>query len=121
MRPCDNTRYGIESNFMSSADDYQTSLPVERNITEVYRDLEYAGARFRRIRDDIFDNFKVNFRRLEDAFTDWNKECFEMCKNDLKAKHSKPILSRKIKEVLEGLKEIEELGKKAERKFGAIM
>ena len=75
---------------------HQTSSTAGSDVRVVYRELQYASARFRRIRDDILDNLKMNFRRLEDVFNDWNKECFEMRENDLKAKCSTSILRRKI-------------------------
>ena len=75
---------------------HQTSSTAGSDVRVVYRELQYASARFRRIRDDILDNLKINFRRLEDIFNDWNKECFKMRDNDLKAKCSTSILRRKI-------------------------
>ena len=100
---------------------HQTSSTAGSDARDVYRELKYASARFRRIRDDILDNLKMNFRRLEDVFNDWNKECFEMRENDLKAKYSNPILRKKIKKFLDGLREIEELGRKANIKLSTIV
>lgn len=100
---------------------HQTSSTAGGDARDVYRELQYASARFRRIRDDILDNLKMNFRRLEDVFNNWNKECFEMRENDLKAKYSNPILRKKIKKLLDGLKEIEELGRKANIKLSTIV
>lgn len=100
---------------------HQTSSTAGSDVRAVYRELQYASARFRRVRDDILDNLKINFRRLEDVFNDWNKECFEMRENDLKAKYSNSILRRKIKEFLDGLREIEELGRKANIKLSTII
>ena len=100
---------------------HQTSSTAGSDIRVVYRELQYASARFRRIRDDILDNLKMNFRRLEDVFNDWNKECFEMRENDLKAKYSNSILRKNIKKFLDGLKEIEELGRKANKKLSTIV
>ena len=100
---------------------HQTSSTAGSDVRVVYRELQYASARFRRIRDDILDNLKMNFRRLEDVFNDWNKECFEMRENDLKTKYSNSILRTKIKEFLDGLREIEELGRKAYMKLSTIV
>ena len=100
---------------------HQTSSTAGSDARDVYRELQYASARFRRIRDDILDNLKINFRRLEDVFNDWNKECFEMRENDLKAKYNNPILRKKIKKFLDGLREIEELGRKANIKLSTIV
>ena len=96
---------------------HQTSSTAGSDARDVYWELQYASARFRRIRDDILDNLKINFRRLEDVFNDWNK----MRENDLKAKYSNPILRKKIKKFLDGLKEIEELGRKANIKLSTIV
>ena len=90
------------------------------------RELDYAGTRFRRIRDDILDNFKANFRRLEDIFNDWNKECLDLSNsiirvNVAQAKRSKPSLQRKMKEALGGLREIEDLGKTVNSKLGKVV
>ena len=100
---------------------HQTSSTAGSDVRVVYWELQYASARFRRIRDDILDNLKINFRRLEDIFNDWNKECFKMRENDLKAKCSTSILRRKIKESLDGLREIEELARKANIKLSTIV
>ena len=100
---------------------HQTSSTAGSDVRVVYRELQYASARFRRIRDDILDNLKINFRRLEDIFNDWNKKCFKMRENDLKAKCSNSILRRKIKESLDGLREIEELARKANIKLSTIV
>ena len=100
---------------------HQTSSTAGSDARDVYRELQYASARFRRIRDDVLDNLKMNFRRLEDVFNDWNKECFEMRENDLKAKYGNPILRKKIKKFLDSLKEIEELGRKANTKLSTIV
>ena len=43
---------------------------------------------------------------------DWNKECFEMRENDLKAKYSNPILWKKIKKFLDGLRELKNQGER---------
>ena len=75
---------------------HQTSSTAGSVAREVYWELQYASASFRRTRGDILDNLKINFKRLEDVFNDWNKECFEMRENDLKAKYSNPILRKKI-------------------------
>ena len=85
---------------------HQTSSTAGSDVRVVYRELQYASARFRRIRDDILDNLKLNFRQFED---------------DLKAKCSNSILRRKIKEFLDGLREIEELGRKANIKLSTIV
>ena len=100
---------------------HQTSSTAGSDVRVVYWELQFASARFRRIRDDILDNLKMNFRRLEDVFNDWNKECVEMRENDLKAKYSNPILRKKIKKFLDGLKEIEELGRKANIKLSTVV
>ena len=100
---------------------HQTSSTAGSDVRVVYWELQYASARFRRIRDDILDNLKINFRRLEDIFNDWNKECFKMRENHLKAKCSTSILRRKIKESLDGLREIEELARKANIKLSTIV
>ena len=100
---------------------HQTSSTAGSDVRVVYWELQYASARFRRIRDDILDNLKINFRRWEDIFNDWNKECFKMRENDLKAKRSNSILRRKIKESLDGLREIEELARKANIKLSTIV
>ena len=109
-----------------SKDVQQTSSALELDITDVCRELDYAGTRFRRIRDDILDNFKANFRRLEDIFNDWNKECLDLSnsiirKNVAQAKRSKPSLQRKMKEALGGLREIEDLGKTVNSKLGKVV
>ena len=90
------------------------------------RELDYASTRFRRIRDDILDSFKAYFRRLEDVFNDCNKECLDLSnsiihKNVARAKRSKPVLQRKMKEALGGLKEIEDLGKTVNSKLGKVV
>ena len=120
---------GISRDIITSNDSkdiHQTSSPVDGDFKGLYRDLDYAGARFRRTRDHFLDNFRVNFRRLEDAFNDWNNECLELSylvlhSNDTKAKRSKVALQKKIKDALEGLKEIEEIGKKANTKFRTVV
>lgn len=99
---------------------------MDGDFKRLYRDLDYAGARFRRTRDDFLDSFRVDFRRLEDVFNDWNKEYLELSylvlhKNDARAKRSIVTLQKKIKEALEGLKEIEEIGKKASTNFGTVL
>ena len=98
---------------------HQTSSTAGSDVRVVYWELQFASARFRRIRDDILDNLKMNFRRLEEIFNDWNKECFEMRENDLKCSNS--MLRRKIKESLDGLREIEELARKANIKLSTIV
>ena len=98
---------------------HQTSSTAGSDVRFVYWELQYASARFRRIRDDILDNLKINFRRLEDVFNDW--KCLEMRENDLKAKYSNPILRKKIKKFLDGLREIEELARKANIKLSTIV
>ena len=49
------------------------------------------------------------------------EECFEMRENDLRAKYSNSILRGKIEEFLDGLREIEELGRKAYMKLSTIV
>ena len=44
-----------------------------------------------------------------------------MRENDLKAKYSNPILRKKIKKFLDGLREFEELGRKAKIKLSTIV
>lgn len=61
----------------------------------------------------MLDNVRMNFRRIEDVFNGWNKECMLM--NDLFEKGL--VFWRKIKEILEGLKEVDEFGKNFNRKF----
>lgn len=104
----------------------QPSAALECDITDVCRDLEYAGTRFRRIRDDILDNFKVNFRRLEDVLNDCNKQCLDLSncilqKRAAQVKRSKQVLQRKIKDALDGLTEIEEFGRTANSKFAKML
>lgn len=113
-------------------------LPISRDImtsensmeahdnADVYHELDYAGVRFRRIRDDMLNNVRANFRKFEDVFIDWNKECLQMSSSLLHQNVptgliEKPTLGKKIKEALEGLKEIEELGKKVNIKFGTVL
>ena len=100
---------------------HQTLSTAGSDVRAVYWELQFASARFRRIRDDILDKLKMNFRRLKEIFNDWNKECFKMRENDLKAKCSNSILGTKIKESLDGLREIEELGRKANIKLSTIV
>ena len=45
---------------------HQTSSTTGSDVRAVYRELQYASARFRRIRDDILENLKINFRRFEE-------------------------------------------------------
>ena len=45
---------------------HQTSSTAGSDVRVVYRELQYASARFRRIRDDILDNLNINFRRFEE-------------------------------------------------------
>ncbi|KAJ7378998.1 hypothetical protein OS493_018792 [Desmophyllum pertusum] len=95
-------------------------------VSAKMRPLDYAGVRFRRIRDDMLNNVRANFRKFEDVFIDWNKECLQMSSSFLRQKVptgliEKPTLGKKIKEALEGLKEIEELGKKVNIKFGTVL
>jgi len=116
MRPCDNTSGfllpistdGLPSNITSSdlEDTNQASSTQDVDVTDVCRDLEYAGVRFRRIRDDILENFRVNFRRMEDVLSEWNKECLETSHSmkSATAKGSKSALRKNIKEALDGLR-----------------
>ena len=134
MRPCDNISGfllpisidGLSSNIITSSDSEDTnqaSSTQDVDVTDVCRDLEYAGVRFRRIRDDILENFRKNFRRMEDVLSEWNKECLEMShsKKSATAKGSKSALCKNIKEALDGLREIEVLGKTASLKFGKVL
>ena len=61
---------------------HQTLSTAGGDVRAVYWELQFASARFRRIRDDILDKLKMNFRRLEEIFNDWNKECFKKREND---------------------------------------
>ena len=45
---------------------HQTSSTAGSDVRVVYRELQYASARFRRIREDILDNLKINLRRFEE-------------------------------------------------------
>lgn len=123
MRPRDNadgfSPLPISRDIMTS----ENSMEAHDNA-DVYHELDYAGVRFRRIR--IRNNVRANFRKFEDVFIDWNKECLQMSSSLLHQKVptgliEKPTLGKKIKEALEGLKEIEELGKKVNIKFGTVL
>jgi len=99
---------------------------VEHDSTDVCQKLDYAGARFRRVRDDMLDNLRANFRRFEEVCSDWNKECLQMSgslvqNNIPEGEIKKPALGKKINEAIEGLKEIEELGNKVNQKFGMVL
>lgn len=129
MRPGDNADWvpsPVSTYIIPSKNSTEIASTVERENTDVCHKLDYAGARFRRVRDDMVDNLRVNFRRLEDVFNDWNKECLQMNSWFLHNKVPegvtiKPALGKKINEALEGLKEIEELGEKVNNKFGTVL
>lgn len=111
---------------MTSKNPMEISSTEQPESADVFHELEYAGARFRRIRDDMLDNVRMNFRRLEDVFNDWNKECLQMSSSFLHQKtpngaREKPALGKKIKETLAGLIEIEELGRQINKKFGTVL
>lgn len=111
---------------MTSKNPMEISSTEQPESADVFHELEYAGARFRRIRDDMLDNVRMNFRRLEDVFNDWNKECLQMSSSFLHQKtpngaSEKPALGKKIKETLAGLIEIEELGRQINKKFGTVL
>ena len=93
---------------------------------DVYQKLDYAGARFRRVRDDMLDNLRANFRRFEDVVNDWNKEYLQLSASCLQNKvpegeTRRVTLGKKINEAIEGLKELEELGKKENQKFDTVL
>ena len=102
---------------MTSTSSHGIVSRQENEKAAVFHDLEYAETKFRRVRDDMLDNVRMNFRRIEDVFNGWNKECMLM--NDSSEKE--PALRRKIKETLEGLKEVDELGKHLNRKFDQVL
>ena len=129
MRPRDNTN-GVPSPastyIIPSKNSTDISSKEEHENTDVFQKLDYAGARFRRVRDDMLDNFRANFRRFEDVFNDWNKECLQMSgwffnNNVTDGGTEKLALGKKINEAIEGLKEIEELGKKVNHKFSTVL
>ena len=111
---------------MTSKNSMEISSKKEHQKTDIYHELDYAGARFRQIRDDMLDNCRMNFRRLEDVFNDWNKEYLQLNSSFQKHKYPKgateiPALEQKIKQALEGLREIEELGQRVNQKFGTVL
>ncbi|KAL9984286.1 hypothetical protein ACROYT_G006561 [Oculina patagonica] len=129
MRPRDNTEWlllPVSGDSMTSNNPMKISSTEEHESADVFHELEYAGARFRRIRDDMLDNARMNFRRLEDVLNGWNKECLQMSSSFLhhkmpKGVSEKPALGKKIKEALAGLKEIEEHGRQINQKFGTVL
>ena len=129
MRPRDNVEWLpilASTDILPWKNSNEASSTEGHGNTDVYGELEYAGARFRRIRDDMLDNLRTNFRRLEDVFNDWNKQCLQMSSSFVRHKVStgvseQPALIKKIKDALEGLKEIEELGRKVNQKFGTVL
>lgn len=129
MRPRDNVEWLpilASGDILPSKNSKETTSTEGHENTDVYGELEYAGAKFRRIRDDMLDNLRTNFRRLEDVFNDWNKQCLQMSSSSVhhkvpKGVNEKPALLKKIKEALEGLREIEELGRKVNQKFGRVL
>ena len=129
MRPRDNADWGpspVSSYIIPSQNLTENASKAQYDNTDVYRKLDYAGARFRRVRDDMLDNLRANFRRYEDIVNDWNKECLQMSGLCLPNKvpeggTTKPAIGKKINEAIEGLKEIEELGKKINHKFGTVL
>ncbi|PFX18291.1 Short transient receptor potential channel 4 [Stylophora pistillata] len=102
---------------MTSTSSPGTVSTQENEKAAVGHDLEYAETRFRQVRDDMLANLRMNFRRIEDVFSQWNKECMLM--ND--SVQMGPALRKKIKETLEGFQEVEELGKQLDRKFGQFL
>ena len=130
MRARDNVSGSVLPIFrdlMTSKSSTGTDSTAETEKAGVYHDLDYAGVRFRRVRDDMLDNLRTNFRRFEDVFNGWNKECMQMSSSFLYQKVPKgtsenwPALGKKIKETLEGLQEVEELGKQLNIKFGVAL
>ena len=130
MRPRDNADWlpsPVATCILPSKNSTDIGSKVEHdNTDDVFHKLDYAGARFRRVRNDMLDNLRANFRRFEDVFNDWNKECLQMSGSFLQNKvpeggTKKPALGKKINEAIEGLKEIEELGKKVNQKFGTVL
>ena len=128
MRARDNVSGSVLPIFrdvMTSKSSTGTDSTAETEKSGVYHDLDYAGDRFRRVRDDMLDNLRTNFRRFEDVFNDWNKECMQMSSSFLHQKVSKgtsenwPALRKKIKETLEGLQEVQELGQQLNNNSGA--
>ena len=129
MHPRDNTDWvpsPASTYVIPSKNSTATASKVEHENTDAFQKLDYAGARFRRVRDDMLDNLRANFRRFEDVFNDWNKEFLQMSGSFLQNKvpdggTKKSALGKKINEAIEGLKEIEELGKKANHKFSTVL
>lgn len=129
MRSRDNADWvpsPVSTYIMPSKNSTEKASEKEYDNTDVYHKLDYAGARFRRARVDMLDSLRANFRRFEDFFNDWNKECLQMSGSFLQNKvpedgTKKAALGKKINEAIEGLKEIEELGKKVNHKFGTVL
>lgn len=129
MHPRDNTDWvpsPASTYIIPSKNSTDIASKVEHENTDAFQKLDYAGARFRRVRDDMLDNLRGNFRRFEDVFNDWNKEFLQMSGSFLQTKvpdggTKKPALGKKINEAIEGLKEIEELGKKVNQKFSTVL
>ena len=129
MRPLDNADWvpwPVSTYIIPSKNSTTIASKVEHDNTDVYQKLDYAGARFRRVRDDMQENLRANFRRFEDVFNDWNKECLQLSGSFVQNKvpeggNKNPSLGKKINEAIEGLKEIEELGKKVNHKFGTVL
>lgn len=129
MRPRDNADWipsPVSTYIALSKNSTDTISEVEHDSTDVYHKLDYSGARFRRVRDDMLDNLRANFRRFEEVCSDWNKECLQMSgslvqNNIPEGGIKKPALGKKINEAIEGLKEIEELGNKVNQKFGMVL
>ena len=129
MRPRDNADWipsPVSTYIALSKNSTDTISEVEHDSTDVYLKLDYAGAKFRRVRDDMLDNLRANFRRFEEVCSDWNKECLQMSgslvqNNIPEGGIKKPALGKKINEAIEGLKEIEELGNKVNQKFGMVL
>ena len=117
----------IFSDVMTSKSSTGSDSTAQTEKAGVYHDLDYAGARFRRVRDDMLDNLRTNFRRFEDVFNDWNKECMQISSSFLHQKVPKgtsenwPALRKKIQETFEGLQEVQELGKQLNIKFGVVL
>lgn len=129
MRPRDNADWvpsPVSTYIALSKNSTDTISEVEHDSTDVYHKLDYAGAKFRRVRDDMLENLRANFRRFEEVCSDWNKECLQMSaslvqNNIPEGRIKKPALGKKINEAIEGLKEIEELGNKVNQKFGMVL
>ena len=129
MHPRDNTDWvpsPASTYIIPSKNSTDIASKVEHENTDAFQKLDYAGARFRRVRDDMLDNLRANFGRFEDVFNDWNIEFLQISGSFLQNKvpdggTKKSALGKKINEAIEGLKEIEELGKKANHKFSTVL